>query len=357
MAETSLLYKPDFERAQQAWDALWNHELFEHRPCTRIVTRRAEKNNAVALPNIVPADSDFSRLVAQAIEHMEGHAYLGEAIPFFRPAFGPDQMAAFCGTRLVMSDLKDTSWSVKNVTDWSAALPLRIRHDNHWWLRMKEYHAVAEQALAGKCLLADIDMHSNIDLLEGLRGAEPLLFDMIDQPDPVLGAMEDARAAYREVYETFHRYGDKARLGTTNNLPFYARGRFNRIQADFIALLSPPMFRKFVLPAIEDEANYLDHSCFHLDGPDALVHLDDLLSIRKLDAIQWVSGAGQPPQVEWPQVLHKIQKAGKITILHIGADTVRSIHGQYDPSLLVYDVWVNSPDEGHRLLDWLAKNT
>ncbi len=117
------------------------------------------------------------------------------------------------------------------------------------------------------------------------------------------------------------------------------------------------MFRRFVLPALEEEAQFLDRSCFHLDGPDALNHLDDLLAIKSLDAIQWVSGAGNKPQIEWPEVLHKIQKAGKIIILHLSASDVKRIHGEYKPELLVYDVKTDTVDEGMELLEWLKKNT
>jgi len=94
-----------------------------------------------------------------------------------------------------------------------------------------------------------------------------------------------------------------------------------------------------------------------LDGPDALNHLDDLLALKKLDAVQWVSGEGNRSQIEWPEVLHKIQQAGKIIILHLSASDVKRIHGEYKPELLVYDVKTDTVDEGMELLEWLKKNT
>jgi len=350
----SLAHKPDFEQAQHAWDALWNHEILG-RPCTRIVAPC--RPDAPACPNIVPVDTDFNAVIRGAEAYLDSHAFLGEAMPAFRPGFGPDQMAGMLGAPLVMSEDGRTSWSKKIVTDWERFLPLRLSQENPVFRRTQEFHALAARAFDGKCLLAEIDMHSNIDLLEGLRGAQPLLFDIVDRPDLVLRAMQDARRIYRDVYAALHVYGDKVKWGTTCNLPLYDRGRYNRIQADFIALLGPRMFREFVLPAIEEEASFLDRSLFHLDGPDALRHLDDLLAIDALDGIQWVSGAGQPHQIEWPEVLHRIQKAGKITILHLSEDDVRRIHGEYDPALLVYDVSVQSEEDGLRLLEWLEVNT
>lgn len=355
MDKKQLQYKPDFERAQRSWDALWNHEIID-RPCTLI--RAEQSTNAQNYPRIVGVDDDFKKVLAGCDAYLDSHSFLGEAMPNFRPGFGPDQMASFLGAPLVLNkDSRVTSWSEKIVEDWESFMPLRIDESNRCFRRMKEFHLLAEEHFKGRCLLCDIDIHSNIDLLEGLRGAQNLLFDMIDAPDAVSEAILQARGLYKQVYETFYAYGDKKSLGTTSGLPMYDRGRFNRIQADFIALLNPALFRKFVLPALEEEAQYLDRSCFHLDGPDALNHLEDILSITRLDAVQWVSGAGNKPQIEWPEVLHRIQKAGKIIILHLSALDVKRIHGEYAPDLLVYDVSAETPEEGLELLEWLKSNT
>lgn len=351
----TLEYKPDFQRAAEYWDALWHHEIID-RPCTLVTAPLTD--SPINAPRLVAVDDDFSQAVERGLQCLASHAFLGEALPAFRPGFGPDQMAAFLGAPLSLSDDENpTSWSHKIVEDWRETLPLRIDPENTYFKRMKEFHALASEKLHGRGLLSEIDMHTGVDLLEGLRGAQKLLFDMIDEPELMLEVMADARKLFRQVYETFYDYGNKAELGTLGGLPLYDRGKFNRIQADFIALMNPEMFRTFALPAIEDEADYLDRSGFHLDGPDALVHLDDLLAVEAIDAIQWVSGAGNKPQLEWPEVLHKIQDAGKIILLHLTVEDVKRIHGEYKPELLVYDVRAKTPEEGDRLLDWLKDHT
>lgn len=355
MTESLLQYKPDFDRARGCWDALWNHEIID-RPCTMLTVARTP--DASGYSRIIAVDDDFAGVLSECDAYLESHAFLGEAMPAFRPGFGPDQMAAFLGAPLTISQGSDqTSWSEKIVTDWDSFLPLHISEDNPYYKGMKAFHSAAETHCEGRCLLREIDMHSNIDLLEGLRGAERLIFDMIDNPDTVLKAMSQAREIFKQVHKEFSQYGSKDAWGTTSGLPMYDRGRFNRIQADFIALLSPDLFRTFVLPAIEEEVQYLDRSCFHLDGPDALNHLDDLLAIKELDAVQWVPGVGNKHQTGWPEVLHRVQKAGKIIILHLSAETLKSIHGEYAPERLVYDARVDSVEEGMELLEWLKNNT
>ncbi|HEW78499.1 MAG TPA: hypothetical protein ENH34_00825 [Phycisphaerales bacterium] len=361
----NLKYKPDFERAQTCWDAFWNREIID-RPCTVICAQNSD--NPVEPPGIQPVGIvDFEPVFSQMDGYLQTHCFLGEAVPAFMPDFGPDQMAGFLGAPIrISSDNPETnpahptgvtSWAEKIVDDWKSFLPLRIEPDNTCWKRMNEFHAAAQDRFQGKCLLKNIDLHSNIDVLAALRGPENLVFDFIDEPEIILEVMNQVCKIYKQVYMQFHQYGNKEKSGTTTWLQSYSRGKHNVIQADFICLLSPDLFRRFVLPAIEGEAAFLDNCCFHLDGPDALKHLDDILAIKQIDAVQWVPGAGNKPQLQWPQLLHKIQSAGKSIILYGDSEQIKTIHGQYKPELVVYNVATKTEQEGLELLDWLKKHT
>jgi 5-methyltetrahydrofolate--homocysteine methyltransferase len=347
-----LLYKPDFERAQQYWDAFWAHEIID-RPCTVIWAKKEQ--NAPWAPYISDIGGDFEQTLNQFEKFLNSHLFMGEAMAGIRPSFGPDQVAGFLGAPINYSQQNQTSWSEKIVQDWES-FDVSVDENSPCWKRMHEYHMAAEQFCKGKCLLYNIDMHVNIDGLEALRGAQNLMFDLIDKPQAVKKALGQMRQSFVEIYNGFHKYAKKDELGTTGLLHMYSRGKFNPIQADFICLLSPDMFREFVLPEIEFEAQFLDNCCFHLDGADSLKHLDDILAIEQIDAIQWIPGAGNKPQLEWPELLHKIQSANKAIILYLTPDEVKQIHGEYDPRLVVYEVHADSPQQGQELLDWLKRN-
>ncbi len=348
-----LKYKPDFERSQKYWDAFWSHEIID-RPCTVVWAKK--EPGASAAPYISDMNSDFDQTLNLFQNFLDSHAFMGEAMAGIRPSFGPDQVAGFLGATVKYSDQNQTSWSEKIVQDWDD-YDVQIDKSSQCWKRMHKYHKAAQEFCEGKCLLYNIDMHVNIDGLEALRGAQNLLFDIIDKPDAVKKALGQMRTSFVNIYNGFHRYGNKDKLGTTSLLHMYSRGKYNPIQADFICLLSPDMFREFVLPEIEFEAQFLDNCCFHLDGADSLKHLDDILAIKEIDAIQWIPGAGNKPQIEWPEVLHKIQAANKAVILYLTPEQVTEIHGQYDPALMVYEVHTESEKQGDELLSWLKKNT
>jgi hypothetical protein len=84
-------------------------------------------------------------------------------------------------------------------------------------------------------------------------------------------------------------------------------------------MISEKMFEEFFLPGLIEECEKLDRCIYHLDGPDALKHLDVLLGIKKLSAVQWVCGAGNEGFTRWTDVYKKIQKAGKgLQLMYIG---------------------------------------
>lgn len=162
---------------------------------------------------------------------------------------------------------------------------------------------------------------------------------------------------YPAVYNAIYDAGGMKETGTTCWIPFWHSGKYATIQCDFICMVSPDIANEYIIPALEEEANFLDHSIYHLDGPQALPHLDSILSIKKLDAVQWVAGDGQPPQHEWMDVLKKVQKAGKGLQLWGPVDVIKRYHKELDHTGVVYfPHGVKDRKEAEDLLLWLERN-
>jgi 5-methyltetrahydrofolate--homocysteine methyltransferase len=77
--------------------------------------------------------------------------------------------------------------------------------------------------------------------------------------------------------------------------------------------MSPGQYREFILPSLRKQCKKLNHSLYHLDGPAAVKHLDALMEINELDALQWTAGAGQPDggSEKWYPIYDKVRAAGK----------------------------------------------
>jgi 5-methyltetrahydrofolate--homocysteine methyltransferase len=78
-------------------------------------------------------------------------------------------------------------------------------------------------------------------------------------------------------------------------------------------MLSPYLFDTFVVPALTEQCQWLDHSLYHLDGTQAMIHLDSLLGIDALNAIEWTPQAGIETggHPRWHTLYRKILNAGK----------------------------------------------
>jgi 5-methyltetrahydrofolate--homocysteine methyltransferase len=250
-----------------------------------------------------------------------------------------------------------TSWSVPIIEDWTADGRNIDRPHGVWWECALELYRKAAGYSEGKFLVGVPDIHSNMDALSALRGPERLCVDLLDQPERIDRAMALVRRAFAPVFEAVESAGGMAGRGYTGWLPFYSETRFAVLQCDFACMVSPEHFRRWILPALDEESSYLDHSVYHYDGPDALVHLHDVLSIPGIHAIQWVPGAGNPPPIQWMDLLLEIQKAGKGLYLAASPEEVKQFHQTLRPEGVLYDVFVSSEAEARELLDWLKANT
>ncbi len=125
---------------------------------------------------------------------------------------------------------------------------------------------------------------------------------------------------------------------------------------DFSCMISKAMFDDVFLPGIAAECRFYEASIYHLDGPTALQHLDSLLSIPQLNAIQWVYGAGHGRATDWLHVYRKIQAAGKGMQIWAAPDEVDTLMENLRPG----GVWlgiggVQDAEHGQHLIDMIAK--
>lgn len=364
----TLKYKPDFDEAVKRWDYFWNNELYK-RPIVMSGCFKRPKDKEFSDVFSLRYYRAYKELWKQQIEifncFAENFDFLGDGIPSFSPDFGPDQFAAFYGATLKFSEhSKNTSWAEPIIDSWEKFLPLRFNPKNEIFQKLIKYTCFIANDAKGKYLVSDIDKHSNIDTLLALRGAEKLCMDLYDRPEIIKKAILDLRRDFPNICKLLYEAGiNNTGLGTAH-YGFYCKKKFGVVQADFICMMSPEMFRRFVMPAIEEEVEYYDYSYFHFDGPDALKHIDDILSIKKLRVFQWQPGEGQKPNFQWIDILKKAQKAGKAVHIfgnskqNLTPDIVKQLHKELDPVNVVYDgIAVKERKEFEELERWLENNT
>ena len=262
--------------------------------------------------------------------------HAAEAQPYMDINFAPGVLASFLSGFLELGN--GTAW-VEKPHDWEAIEKMELRLDasNSWWTRAKRATDLALEIGGGEMIPSVTDLGGVLDVLAALRGTNELLTDLVDCPERV-------KAAAGRLVEYWHRCYDELSApivdrfgGTVERWGYFSPGKHYPIQCDFAAMISPEMFAGFVMPTLEAQAERLDYVIYHLDGPGQLPHLDHLLGMKKLHAVQWVPGAGKPPSSdpEWYPMYKKIQATGRAVVMGLPDERLEAILGGLDPRLII----------------------
>lgn len=362
MVLSVLSAKPDFERARTAWNHFWNGEVYK-RPLVlagcytapRQVTNLREDMYHYAMTGNYQAQLDLIDA------HLERYLYLGELMPAFGVNHGPDQYAAFLGAELQFTDSSHfTNWVAPIADDWDTFLPLTFDERNPIYQSVLRFARLMAKHGAGRYLVSPIDAHSHADALSALRGHQQFALDLLLCPEQVERAMRDARPLFARIYDAVYAAGNMGGAKGCCQGSIWSEGKCGIIQCDFIYLIGPHHFRRFILPAIEAEAGFLDHSYFHLDGPGSFRHRDDLLSLKRLGVISVDPGAGQPPNHTWVEHLKRIVAAGKGARVYgqgLDLDRIKVLHRELGPKGVIYCPAVRTRQEVEAIMDWLERHT
>jgi len=287
---------------------------------------------------------------------MKNTKIFGDAVYSDWVNFGPGCLSAMMGSNYVPDE--NTIWFGRDeffLTDWSKLENLRLQKDSPMYKMVTEMTRMLTERNDGSYYTGVSDLGGNLDILASLRSTWTLLTDLHDDPEMVLKAVEIIDEAWMECYSTLRAIiNNSGQSGHTTWLGPWCGTAYYPLQCDFAAMISPEDFARFVMPSLRRASDFLDHSIFHLDGPEQIVHLDQLLSVERIDGIQWVPGDGKPPVFDktWFPMYEKIQAAGKCLVLH-GFNHIEDIlfvTKNLSPKGLWLYIWLGSEAEAEELL-------
>lgn len=304
-------FKPDFEKTIKRFDAFWECEIYDRPPVS--ITLPVEN------PTQIPQKSydsykekwlDLEYRAEQELNQLENILFLGDSLPIAWPNMGPEILSAWSGCGYHFGET--TTWSEPCIIDWERDYNKARLDRNHPLLKKTiEYTNILLEIAQGKFIVGLTDFHPGGDHLAALRDPQQLCIDMIENASFVKRKLAESYKEYFEVYDIFYEILKAADMPITTWLPAPHFGKMYVPSNDFSCMISKRDFDEIFLPGIEKECDFLDRSIYHLDGPGALHHLDSLLEIEKLDAIQWVCGVGNEDFQKWLPVYQKIQNGKK----------------------------------------------
>ena len=293
-------------------DRWWRGKL--NRPLLRGVYENFYQPSHIAkVPRLSQATChDFSLTAEEVIDAEDAFLstcqYFADGYPVMDfAAFGPGVLAAMLGSELDNS--RGQIWFLPCEEDVSK---LHVRYDpeNKWVRRIKDLYRAGLERWQGTVIMTMPDLGGIMDILASLIGSENLVFALVDEPEEVMRVQNEIQAAWYEAYWDFRKVLEPQGMYTDWN-GILSREPSYIPQCDFSYMLGPDMFAEFVMPMLREDTNRLTNTIYHLDGVGELKHLDMLLTLPNLKAIQWVYGVGQPGPEAWGDVYRKILDAGK----------------------------------------------
>jgi len=321
-------FKPAFSRTAERFEAWWHRAIVDRPPVTLHVTQdRVRREPCGNHTTIAEGWLDADYQVERQIAVLEQTEFPGDTLPIVYANLGPELVATALGATVEYIDER-TGWTapvVSEMEDWQHIIDAKVTFSNPWWEATEQITRRAIEMNDGRYLVGLTDLHGNYDILAALRDPQALCMDLLDCPELVLRAGRRATEAYVASFERCYRQIAAAGFGSTTWTPFYHDGPAYLPSCDFWCMVSPRIARDSILPDIIAEMRPLERSLFHLDGPGALPHLDQLLDLPELDGVQWVYGAGNGPASRWIDTYRRIQAAGKCMQINAedGRDALR----------------------------------
>lgn len=221
---------------------------------------------------------------------------------------GPGSLAAILGAELEARE--DTIW-IRHKEN--AGYDIYLDPDNRWWKLHQDLLKACKEKAGGRYFVGCPDLIEGLDTLAGIKGSDTVLLDMYLKPDEVLEQLQQINDIYfkvfNQIYDIINVDGEMAFC----YFSLWGPGKVSKLQVDISTMISEDDFRKFSLPFLREQCQKIDYTLYHLDGVDAIRHLDAILEIEELNAIQWTPGVGQPQggDPKWYDIYNKILSKGK----------------------------------------------
>ncbi len=304
-------WKPNLEETKRRYIDWWNHRgiiinMWEH-------FQEGVKPHADIPAPKPPRDLNQKwfdpEWRADYLDWYVAHSSLmADMLPVANTQLGPGSLAAILGG--VFEGGEDTIWIHPN-PNYTDDITFDPNHPNY--LLHKELLRACKRKAKGHYYVGMPDLMEGLDVLAALKGTDRVLLDTVMQPEVLERQMQQINDIYFQVFDELYdiiREGDEMAFCYFSS---WAPGKMSKLQSDISTMISQDDYRRFVQPFIREQCQKIDYTLYHLDGVGAMHHVDALLEIDELNAIQWTPGVGEPQggSPKWYDLYKKILSHGK----------------------------------------------
>lgn len=309
-------WKPNFVETCRHFEQWWRGEGLVVGAWGTGLPSDGQPHEEVAEPT-PPADPTARHTDAEFIARntrykMSRRQWPADILPLAWPHVGTLPLCTYLGATPEYSP--NNVWYHACMDDLDAHPPLRFDPTHPRVVELERIVARTVELSCGNYLVGMPALLPGIDVLAELRGAANLMMDLLENADVVHRRLREIHAAWIDAYDRMHeivRQPDGSMA--FGYFMLFAAAKVGLPQCDSAAMFSNAMFDEFVIPYLQLQCDHLDRCMFHVDGAQALRHLDSLFQVEKLHVIEFTPdpkspGGGDP---SWFPLYRRILQAGK----------------------------------------------
>ena len=348
--------KEDWGDVKKRWEAWWSSDIYD-RPLLLIPTAKRAREIPPELEGFRTEETDMLRkwtdasyLIQRTLMESYGTFYGGEAIPVFNHNWAVGHAVAL---GCVPHFAQDTIWTDPLPVEPGRDYPeIVFDEGNEWWKLILEVTEKVCVASERRYFVMPMWGNNPGDNLLMCRGSQTLMFDLLEDPGWVKGAVELVTGAFQRQIAALRELTPLTGLeGGVNYVGCWSPGKTLGFDCDLSCMISPGLFREVFLEPLVDTMRTVDHRIYHLDGTVALHQLDTLLSVDEITAFQWVPGAGREKIMQWTPLINKMQASGKSVLVYTSPDEVLPLLKEVSPEGLCIQTYTSGEDEAKKLID------
>jgi hypothetical protein len=304
-------WKTNFEESKQRYLNWWNQ-----RGIVLTMWEHIEKDGAsyAAIPS-PPSAGDIDQFWfdpewrSDYLHYkMSRYSYKADILPVANTQLGPGSLAAILGATL--EGREDTIW-IRDQKNFDGNI---VWHENNkWWQLHLDLLKACKAKANGRYLVGCPDLVEGLDVLASLKGSDNVMMDMMLEPEMTLQQLQAINEVYFKVFDRIYDIIKVEEEMAFCYFSIWGPGKVSKLQCDISIMISEEDFRTFAFPFLQEQCNRLDYTLYHLDGVDAIRHLDAVLELENLNAVQWTPGEGrlQGGNACWHNLYRKILQKGK----------------------------------------------
>lgn len=304
-------WKENWEETKQHYLDWWNQKglvlsMWEHLP--KIGTPHEEVSAPPVARDLQQYWFDATWRAQNLHYQMSGSSFKADILPVANTHLGPGSLGAILGAELDGGE--DTIW-IKHNPNFTG--DIHFDENNPAWKLHLGLLRKCKKLAANKYFVGCPDLVEGLDVLASIKGTQETLMDMMMQPDVLDEQLQKINDIYFQVFDRIYDIINVNGEMAYCYFSIWGPGKVAKLQSDISLMFSEDDYRRFVQPYIREQAQKLDYSLYHLDGVDAQRHLDAIMEIDEINAIQWTPGVGEPQggNPQWYDLYKKILRGGK----------------------------------------------